>query len=117
MRVLVLGSLVFLAGCFASTGEPSGQPTGGGQAADALPPMMPVEELGSSNVQRPITGSCGMEDLQEYVGRRRTTVSRSVLPANFRVLGPDSVTTMEYRADRLTIRIDRNDVIESITCG
>lgn len=79
--------------------------------------MMPVQELGSSNVQRPITGTCGMEDLQQYVGRQRTSVSRDVLPANFRVLGPDTITTMEYRAERLTIRIDRRDRIESITCG
>ena len=113
MRVLVLASVVFLSGCFASGSEPARQP----QAADALPPMMPVQELGSSNVQRPITGNCGMENLQHYVGRQRTTVSRDVLPANFRVLGPDTVTTMEYRAERLTIRIDHRDRIESITCG
>lgn len=117
MRVLVLGSVVFLTGCFATSGEPAGQSAAASQAADALPPMLPVEELGSSDVHRPITGNCGMENLQQYLGRQRTSVSRDVLPDNFRVLGPDMMTTMEFRADRLTIRIDRYDRIESITCG
>lgn len=113
LTCILLAGTSALAACGATVRAPAETP----QMADALPPMMPVEELGSSNVQRPITGSCGMEDLQHYVGRARTTVPRDVLPPNFRVLGPDTVTTMEYRADRLTVRIDGRDRIESISCG
>ncbi len=118
-KFAVLSGLALIAGCSATTTDPVAvaSPSMPPAAADALPPMMPVEELGSADVRPPITGSCGMEDLQQYVGWPRTSVSRNVLPANFRVLGPHSVTTMEYRAERLTVRIDANDRIESISCG
>ena len=109
--------LVVLPGCVTSRDGDREQPTNTEQAADALPPMMPVEELGQSTVRAPITGSCGMESLQDYVGLPRTSVPRSVLPENFRVLGPNSITTMEFRQERLTVRIDSADRIESMSCG
>lgn len=100
-----------VAGCV-SFGGPS-EPV----VADALPPLGAAQDIGSSDVQRPITGTCGMEYLQQYVGQPRTHVDRRSMPENYRVLGPDSVTTMEYRQDRLTIRVDADDRIESMTCG
>lgn len=120
-RFLVLSlaaSAALLSGCVTGRGAPSQPPQMAPPAsADTLPPMMPVEELGASDVRRPITGSCGMEALQEYVGRPRTSVAASVLPDNYRVLGPRSVVTMDYQQDRLTVRIDARDRIESISCG
>jgi|GEM_PF-1589060 len=122
---LLLASASALGGCATSlpglggTDSPAAQPVQqtDPQMADALPPMMPVEEFGSASVRPPITGTCGMEELQHLVGRPRTTVSVRELPTNFRVLGSDTIATMDYRADRLTIRIDRHDRIESLSCG
>lgn len=111
--IVLSGVLAVFASACAFDSAPPARPQ---QVANSLPPMQ-VEEIGSSAVRRPITGDCGMESLQTYVGRPRTSVPRSVLGDNFRVLGPDSITTMEFRADRLTVRIDRQDRIESISCG
>lgn len=107
-----------VAGCATFGGggsEPA--PANTPQSADALPSLGSVQDIDSAPVQRPITGTCGMEHLQHFVGRPRLTVDRRSLPPNYRVLGPDSITTMEYQGDRLTIRIDREDRIESLTCG
>ncbi len=117
-RVLVClfaATALMMTGCV--TSRDGAEQSASRQQAEALPPMMPVEELGSSNVRPPITGSCGMEDLQQYVGRPRTTVSVHVLSARYRILGPNTVTTMDYQPDRLTVRIDARDRIESISCG
>ena len=82
-----------------------------------LPPIGAPEEVEEVEVRRPITGTCGMEDLQHFVGQPRVNMPQSAVPGTYRVLGPDSITTMEYRADRVTIRVDAEDRIESIACG
>jgi len=84
---------------------------------NGMPPLDMVEDVELSEVQRPITGTCGMEDLQHFVGRRRTSVSIREIPDNFLVLGPHSPDPLDYQSDRLTIRIDARDRIESLTCG
>ena len=87
------------------------------QSADALPPLDDAGEVGSGRVTPPITGRCGMEEVQHFVGQPRTSVPRSAMPDNYRVVGPNSPVTMDYRADRLTIRVDGQDVVESMVCG
>jgi hypothetical protein len=87
------------------------------QSADALPPLDDAGEVGSGRVTPPITGHCGMEEVQHFVGQPRTSVPRSAMPDNYRVVGPNSPVTMDYRADRLTIRVNEQDVVESMVCG
>lgn len=85
--------------------------------ASDMPAMGEVQDINTANVQRPITGSCGMEGLQHYVGQPRVAVDSRVLPANYRVVGRYSRVTMEYLPERLTIRIADDDTVESLTCG
>ena len=82
-----------------------------------MPAMGEVQDISTAHVQRPITGSCGMEDLQHYVGQPRIAVDARTLPDNYRVVGRYSVVTMEYLPERLTIRIADDDTVESLTCG
>lgn len=116
VSLVVLAGSLAVSACGATTRDVASAPQPQ-QMADALPPMMPVEELGSATVQRPITGSCGMEDLQHFVGRPRTSVSVTALPDKFRVIGPQTNVPHGYDADRLTVRIDGRDRIESLSCG
>lgn len=87
------------------------------QPASDMPAMGEVLDIGTASVQRPITGSCGMESLQHYVGQPRTTVEIRDMPENYRVIGRYSDVTMEFLPDRLTIRIADDDTVESMTCG
>lgn len=115
----------FLAGCALTTrgGEtPSPAPAPAPvQEADnqapALPPLDDAGDVGASPVRPPITGDCGMEDVQHYVGEPRVDVPRNAMPDNYRVVGPDTPVTMDYRPDRLTIRVNENDIVESMACG
>ncbi len=113
LRVILLSCLV--AGCALTTRGPTSN-TQPGDAGD-LPPLGAAEDVDGSEVRAPITGTCGMEDLQHFVGRPRVSVPRAAVPENYRVVGPNSVVTMDYRPDRLTIRVNENDVVESLACG
>ena len=94
-----------------ATQQPASQP------ASDMPSMGEVQDIGTSSVQRPITGSCGMEALQHYVGQPRLEVDSRDMPANYRVVGRYSRMTMEFIPERLTIRIADDDTVESMTCG
>jgi len=113
MRVILLSCLV--AGCALTTRGPAPSPQPGG--AGDLPPLGAAEDVDGGEVRAPITGTCGMEDVQHFVGRPRVSVPRTAVPENYRVVGPNSVVTMDYRPDRLTIRVDDNDMVESLACG
>jgi hypothetical protein len=108
----------FLAGCALTARAPHTAPAPeASRLADALPPLGDAEDVNGSGVTPPITGNCGMERVQHYVGQPRTEVPRSAMPDNYRVVGPDDAMTMDYRPDRLTIRVDEQDVVESMACG
>jgi len=104
---------LLLAGC--ATGTPSSGPARA--PAGDLPPLGAAEDVGDSQVTPPITGVCGMEALQHYVGQPRVNVPRNAMPENYRVVGPDTPMTMDHRPDRLTIRVNSGDIVESMTCG
>ncbi len=87
------------------------------QAAPDMPSMGEVNDISTARVQRPITGSCGMENLQHHVGQPRVSIDSRTMPANYRVVGRYSRVTMDYVPERLTIRIADDDTVESMTCG
>ncbi|WP_339745797.1 I78 family peptidase inhibitor [uncultured Maricaulis sp.] len=127
-RVSILLAGLILAGCAfdLSPGrqravpmpEPAAtQPVATAQPASDMPAMGEVQDIGTAQVQRPITGSCGMEALQHYVGQPRIAVDSRTLPDNYRVVGRYSRVTMDFIPERLTIRIADDDTVESLTCG
>lgn len=66
--------------------------------------------------------SCNAEAAQRFVGRNadddtvRAAVSASGAKA-VRVIEPDMMVTMDYRGDRLNIRVDDTGKIIGIACG
>ena len=115
VRVIVLGGVGLRAEGWAVTGRRV--PASGPQAAGEVAPLGAAEDVADSAVRAPITGTCGMENLQHYVGQPRVNVPRGAMPDVYRVVGPNSVVTMDYRADRLTIRVNESDIVESLACG
>ncbi|SDW80787.1 I78 family peptidase inhibitor [Litoreibacter albidus] len=59
---------------------------------------------------------CGAENYYELLGKRASVLDTIDLPSTARVLRPDDVITMDFSPDRLTIDIDRSELITSVTC-
>ena len=77
---------------------------------------------------RPETGTptpstaCGAEKVGKFVGEKRTDaisaqVARISGAKNIRWIKPGMAVTMDYREDRLNVRIDDKGVILSVNCG
>ncbi|MFY0991756.1 I78 family peptidase inhibitor [Halomonas sp. C05BenzN] len=66
--------------------------------------------------------ACGARHVQDRVGRQYDeTLGQSIHEESgagaFRVLRPGEAHTLEYRADRLNVRLDEDGVITAIGCG
>lgn len=84
-------------------------------AACASTPSDPTEGSGSP-------GECRAEPAQQYIGRKAETqvvdaAKRASTSQQVRVIGPDDAVTLDYRPDRLNIRVDADRTIVAITCG
>lgn len=60
---------------------------------------------------------CGASDLQYLVGQRGRVLQGMRFSQDLRVIQPGTAVTMDYRADRLNIRISDRDVIVEVACG
>lgn len=105
VRLLLLMSLLpVLAACAGMTAPPP-------RDEAPLPPRVTTD-----------TDSCGAARVQDRVGRHfgnplgESMLSESGAEA-MRVMEPGQAYTMEYRADRLNIRLDEAGVITAIGCG
>ncbi|MGI3169424.1 I78 family peptidase inhibitor [Pseudooceanicola sp. C21-150M6] len=63
--------------------------------------------------------SCGAASYQALVGQGRAAVAEAGLVAgpDVRILGPESVVTMDFRGDRLNILLDDSGLVERVSCG
>jgi hypothetical protein len=59
---------------------------------------------------------CGASELQYLRGQDRAVLETIRFGVETRIVGPDMAVTADYRADRLTITYDRDDVIDSLVC-
>lgn len=67
-------------------------------------------------------GECHAERAQAAVGKTATAAvveeaRRSAGATIVRKLVPGQMVTMEYRADRLSVDVDANDVVTGVRCG
>ena len=81
-------------------------------AADDNPPVH-GETAGSE---------CKSEGLSAFLGRDATTeVGSEILSKSgakvLRWLQPGQIVTMEFRSDRVNVRLDDKNKIEAVTCG
>jgi len=73
-------------------------------------------------MRKPRGAVCHADPAQRYVGRageagaiqgaRRASGARTV-----RVVRPGEMMTMDFRADRMTVTVDKHGTIERIACG
>ena len=70
----------------------------------------------------PPAGTCNVEGLNVYVGRDATPETGAEVTAKsgarvIRWVPKDSMVTMEFSAERVTVYLDANNKIERINCG
>lgn len=122
-----LFAILSVAACtpVASHEAPSGGDSGGESASGGKPRMtggaLPPEE--QIRVAPGLEeGSCDAEAAQRFVGKKadEATVKAAVAASGAkaaRVIKPDTMVTMDYRGDRLNIRLDDAGDIIAVTCG
>jgi len=122
-----LFAILSVAACtpVASHEAPGGGEDGGESAAGEKPRMtggsLPPEEQVRAG---PGLGeqSCDAEAAQRFVGQKadETTVKAAVAASgakSARVIKPDTMVTMDFRGDRVNIRVDDAGKIIAVTCG
>ena len=62
-------------------------------------------------------GSCPADAHQDWVGKRIDVLNDVDLPQGTRVLFPTTPATMDYRADRMNVSVDKADKITRVFCG
>lgn len=124
---LSLFAILSVAACapVSSNEPPPGGDDGEESAADSKPrmksgPLLPEEQIRVGPGLE--DASCDAEAAQRFVGRNadedtvRAAVSASGAKA-VRVIEPDMMVTMDYRGDRLNIRVNDTGKIIGIACG
>lgn len=98
-----VAAVLLLAGCAGMSSPPPREPA---------PPPPRVET----------SAACGAERVQDRVGRHFGAALGEAIRAEsgaaaMRVIRPGEAVTLDYRADRLNVRLDEDDVITVIGCG
>ncbi|WP_415182866.1 I78 family peptidase inhibitor [Phaeovulum sp.] len=70
-----------------------------------------------SPVSTPAPDTCGADVLQTLVGQPAKVLETMRFAAPVRIIRPDTAVTMDYRADRLNIVIDRSERIARVHCS
>lgn len=95
----------------------------------ASPPDEHADDAGASTPDPTIRvgpgledGACRAEQAQRFVGKLPDTDTvRAAMTASgaatVRVIAHDAMVTMDYRGDRLNVRLDEHGRIVAITCG
>jgi hypothetical protein len=102
--------------------QPGSTEPGAADPADAASGDKPVQGPEPTIVVRLPEGECDAAPAQRYVGQKAdSAVVQAALTATkakqVRVIGPDMMVTMDFRSDRLNVRVDKDDKIIEITCG
>jgi hypothetical protein len=117
-----------LSACQANGGDPSeANPTPGTPATVAAPATTTEspspEPVGAKGIApTPDPDKCGADKLGPYLNLLPTStakeeIAKTVGHDRIRYVGPDDVTTREFREDRLTARLGVDGRIKSFGCG
>lgn len=108
--------LAFVAGAALMACTPSTEPTPATPDATASAPVTPEAQPPAIDPANPPPDACGAAQYAALVGQPITAAGVPAEGPNVRYIRPNSQVTMDFRADRLNIDIDANDVITGFRC-
>lgn len=110
--------LAFLAGVALAACNPSSEPMPATPAPDAVAstPAAPEPQPPAIDPANPPPDACGAAQYAALVGQPITAAGVPVESPSVRYIRPNTQVTMDFRADRLNIDIDANDVITGFRC-
>ena len=84
--------------------------------------IIPILALSACAATAPILptvqeDTCNANSHADLVGQDVTALERVLILGMVRVIRPDDMVTMDYRAERINFRIDANETIAAIDCG
>lgn len=56
-------------------------------------------------------------DFSSWVGRHVNDVEVKTLGRPYRILGPDSMATMDFSPDRINVMVDEKGIVTAVRCG
>lgn len=54
---------------------------------------------------------------KEWVGKQADEKAVKAFAKSYRILGPNTPATMDYRHDRINVRTDEDGIVLDVTCG
>lgn len=87
----------------------------GGCVSAETPPESP-DPLKSARPVPPVE-SCNASQIQGLIGQPASVLNEMSLAEPFRIIKPGMAVTMDYAPERMNIHLDKNNLIESVTCG
>jgi Peptidase inhibitor I78 family len=79
--------------------------------------VISVDEAEYSDLPRGGSATCDANAYQGLVGVAEADVDRRRLPQTFRMVCHDCQVTMDFNPNRLTIQLDANNRVSSLSCG
>jgi hypothetical protein len=108
--------LAFVAGAALMACSPSTEPTTPAPDATASTPAAPEPAPPVVDPANPPPDACGAAQYASLVGQPITAAGVPAEGPDVRYIRPNTQVTMDFRADRLNIDIDANDVITGFRC-
>ena len=85
--------------------------------------MIPLLFLAACATTQPIPDApslpdtCGATDYVFLVGQPATALERVLIMDVVRIIRPETMVTMDYRANRINFMISDQEMISDVTCG
>ena len=87
-----------------------------------IPAALAMAALAVTAACQPLPGAappaptCGAEGYASLVGSNAAAVTFP-MGTDVRIIGPQTMVTMDYKADRLNLRVNSVGIITSVDCG
>jgi len=108
--------IALVAGAALAACSPSSEPTPATPDAVASTPATPEPQPPAIDPANPPPDACGAAQYASLVGQPITAAGVPAEGPSVRYIRPNTQVTMDFRADRLNIDIDANDVITGFRC-
>lgn len=77
----------------------------------------PAAQVDPAAGEAPVEKKAECDYPQEWIGKPADENAIKKEAKVYRILGPDSMATMDYNAERINVMTDKEGVVKEVTCG